>query len=93
MGYQAILNALKADRKAADVSEEQQCAGDTADAKRFFGGDLTLAPGHTFVYTKTGRKHVYQKNKDVATRWLKLLEDREDIRAAWLSMSSAMPPQ
>jgi hypothetical protein len=87
MNYQAILDALKIRRKAADEKNEEKNASDAADARQYYG-DLAHAPDRTFEYRKTGKWRVYLKNQDIGPRWRKLLADREDIQAEWLRIKS-----
>jgi hypothetical protein len=88
MNYQAILNTLKLRRKSEDEKNKERNAMDTADARQYYGGNLTLAPSRTFEYRKTGKWRVYLKNQDIGPRWRQLLVDREDIRAEWLRIKS-----
>lgn len=90
MNYQAILNALKIRRKVTLKKNEEENAADTADARRYYNGNFTSAPGHIFEYRKSGRWHIYVKNQDIGPRWRKLLEDREDIRKEWMRIKSAV---
>ena len=85
MGYQHILDELKIKRRA---SISDSFGDDAAAARAYFGGDLGRADANdAFKYKKSGRAEVYEKDKDVAIRWHKLLEHNSEIRAKWEAMS------
>lgn len=76
MGYQAILDTLKKKHKAV-------YAPDAAAARKFFAEDLGWADANgVFTY----RKSIYNKDKEIALHWHKLLEDSKGIQAWWEAM-------
>jgi len=84
MGYQHILDALKAKR---ELAVRDVFGSDAAAAKRYFDGNLAHEDARgAFVYRKGGQKKVYKKDRDIAIRWRKLLEDNDEIRARWEDM-------
>jgi hypothetical protein len=84
MCYQGILDALKSKR---EVSIRDSYGPDAVAARRFFAGDLGQADAQgAFTYRKKNIKRVYQRDKDVALRWRRLLETDETIRARWQAM-------
>jgi hypothetical protein len=57
------------------------CVTDAAAAREFFGGDLEHENARgAFRYKKSGKWLVVSSDKQIAMRWRKLLENREDIR-------------
>ncbi|KAF7980504.1 hypothetical protein HWV62_38012 [Athelia sp. TMB] len=88
MKYQGILDRLKSKRQ---VAERESYGADAAAARQFFNGNLGQSDAHgKFTYRKNGRSHIYQKDKEVATRWRQLLDSDESIRARWLAMSGGL---
>ena len=76
--FQAILNRLQDERKERD-------AKDSADALRFFHGDLAhpSAKGR-FGYKKSGRVvSIPTKDAKIARVWRKMLEEDSEVAAQW----------
>jgi hypothetical protein len=77
LGYSGILKRLKALRK------EGMCnyTADAASARKYFCGNLEHNNAHgAFRYKKSGKWLVVSSDKQIAVRWRRLLESREDIR-------------
>ncbi|THH15861.1 hypothetical protein EUX98_g9396 [Antrodiella citrinella] len=80
MNYEKILNVLKAEREAHAIKH-------AADARRFFGNDLTRADTDRAFYFRNGKGwQVTKSDSGIVSKWLELLEENEDIAARWKDM-------
>ena len=81
--FQAILNQLQSERKERD-------AKDSANALRFFHGDLAhpRAKGR-FGYKKGGRiVSIPTKDAKIARVWRKMLEEDAEVAAQWAAVDT-----
>jgi hypothetical protein len=87
MGYQHILDALKAKREA---KIRDSFRDDAEAARRYFDGNLAHQDANdAFKYKKNGKDRWYVKDKDIAIRWRRLLEANPDVKAKWEGMRDA----
>ena len=81
--FQAILNQLQGEHKERD-------AKDSANAHRFFHGDLAhpSAKGR-FGYKKGGRiVSIPTKDAKIARVWRKMLEEDAEVAAQWAAVDT-----
>lgn len=83
MRWQAILDALKAQREAL-------YATDAASARNFFGGNLDHPDaGGVFRYSKRGQSLLYTKDSTVSEKWRELLASNEALHERYVAFVSA----